>query len=133
MFHACARFGYFSKQNQLWMEGAEHFKGKPFEKAEPHVYGIYSIKQRELHKSTNGNGIQTTTKGKSILTGQDSYRVHLCQFYKITLNDIHSIETYFCFFHRKRTRSNYKTKRSSAKYLTESGYHEIERQYKWND
>lgn len=44
----------FSKQNQLWLEGAELYKGKPFAKAEPYQYGIYSIKQRE-HKSTNGN------------------------------------------------------------------------------
>lgn len=49
-----------SKQNQLWAEGAEFYKGKPFGKAEPHEYGIYSIKQREL-KSTNGNGLQTST------------------------------------------------------------------------
>ncbi|XP_055318667.1 tyrosine-protein phosphatase cdc-14 isoform X2 [Sitodiplosis mosellana] len=48
------------KQNQLWAEGVEFYKGKPFGKAEPHIYGIYSIKQREL-KSTNGNGLQINT------------------------------------------------------------------------
>lgn len=32
------------------------YKGKPFAKAEPYQYGIYSIKQRELHKTSNGNG-----------------------------------------------------------------------------
>lgn len=52
-------FSLCSKQNQLWTEGVEFYKGKAFSKAEPHLYGIYSIKQREL-KSTNGNGLQTT-------------------------------------------------------------------------
>lgn len=55
-FINCVTFySIFSKQNQLWLEGAELYKGKPFAKAEPYQHGIYSIKQRELHKSTNGN------------------------------------------------------------------------------
>lgn len=58
-------FSLYSKQNQLWADGVEFYKGKAFGRAEPHLYGIYSIKQREL-KSTNGNSVQTTntiTKG----------------------------------------------------------------------
>lgn len=55
----------YRKQNQLWIEGAEYYKRKSFGKAEPYEHGIYSINQRELFKSTNGNGVQTaTTKGK---------------------------------------------------------------------
>lgn len=53
-----------SKQNQLWMEGVEYYKGCPYNKAPPCEYGIYSIKQREMFKSPNGNGVQNVPKGK---------------------------------------------------------------------
>lgn len=61
------RFSFFynlcSKQNQLWMEGTEFYKGKPSHKPEHHQYGIYSIKQREVSKSSNGNSLQNSCKG----------------------------------------------------------------------
>lgn len=54
----------YSKQNQLWMEGVEFYKGCPYNKAAPYEYGIYSIKQREMFKSMNGNGVQNVPKGE---------------------------------------------------------------------
>lgn len=60
----CVFVCFCSKQNQLWMEGIEFYKGCPYNKAPPYEYGIYSIKQREMFKSTNGNGVQNVPKGK---------------------------------------------------------------------
>lgn len=41
-----------SKQNQLWNEGAAFYRGKSNNKTDPHTFGIYSIKQREIAKLT---------------------------------------------------------------------------------
>lgn len=59
---------FCSKQNQLWMEGAEFYKGCPYNRAPPYQYGIYSIKQREMFKSSNGNGVQNVPKGKHTIS-----------------------------------------------------------------
>lgn len=40
----------FSKQSQLWNEGAAFYRGKSNNKTDPHTFGIYSIKQREIAK-----------------------------------------------------------------------------------
>lgn len=53
------------------MEGVEYYKGCPYNKAPPYEFGIYSIKQREMFKSTNGNGVQNVPKGKQTLDGSN--------------------------------------------------------------
>lgn len=45
----------FRKQNQLWQDGLEYYKRTGSNKAPPCEYGIYSIKQRELNKSSTIN------------------------------------------------------------------------------
>lgn len=66
-------FDFYSKQNQLWMEGVEFYKGCPYNKAPPYEYGIYSIKQREMFKSTNGNGVQNISQKVDTMKLNDSH------------------------------------------------------------
>lgn len=58
------------------MEGAELYKGSPYNKASPYEYGIYSIKQRELIKSSNGNSLQNVSKGKFVAMVKETKRTH---------------------------------------------------------
>lgn len=83
-----------SKQNQLWMEGAELYKGHPYNKAPPYEYGIYSIKQREL-RSSNGNSLQNVSKGKNLQP--NSFRIHILIITKINRNTQY-LNLYVCGF-----------------------------------
>lgn len=61
------RLCFYSKQNQLWIEGDEYYKGNPMGRPESHEYGIYSTKQRINAKLLNCNSVQSTSKGNHSL------------------------------------------------------------------
>lgn len=69
LFFTINRFvnNIYRKQNQLWMEGAEFYRGKINNKAERNNYGIYSIKKREVTKS-----LSTTTSKSAFTTGTNN-------------------------------------------------------------
>lgn len=54
---------FYSKQNQLWIEGDEYYKENG-QRPEHHEYGIYSTKRRENAKSLNCISLQSTSKGE---------------------------------------------------------------------
>lgn len=117
-----------SKQNQLWLEGAELYKGKPFAKAEPYQYGIYSIKQRELLKTANGNGIQNTSKGESYASCSFVFVIIL---FGLEVQNPLTFEHLFFPYLRRPTSRKYKRsihpiERPCSEYIPKSGYHEIE-------
>lgn len=61
----CLTLSLRRKQNQLWLDGLEYYRGTGSNKAPPCPYGIYSIRQRDLHKTAAVPAIKTVSTSQS--------------------------------------------------------------------